>query len=156
MARTPTCHPERQHQAKGLCSPCYLAAWHRAHPGRSKNYSAAFQERRPEAGRLYYLANADRIKARQKRRYDADPNVRAGQIARRHGLTIQERERLLSLGCAICGGTATDIDHDHNTGRVRAGLCNACNAALGLLRDDPDLAANAAQYLASHRQLKVV
>jgi hypothetical protein len=25
--RTPTCHPDRPHEAKGLCKACYWAAW---------------------------------------------------------------------------------------------------------------------------------
>jgi hypothetical protein len=64
--------------------------------------------------------------------------------------------------CAIChkpekhkdglSGKAKDlaIDHDHNTGAVRALLCSACNTALGLFCDDPALLDAAKAYLHKH------
>ena len=30
--RIPDCHPERKHEAKGLCSPCYSKKWKETHP----------------------------------------------------------------------------------------------------------------------------
>jgi hypothetical protein len=30
--RTPTCHPWRKHEAKGLCRPCYATKWLSNHP----------------------------------------------------------------------------------------------------------------------------
>jgi hypothetical protein len=64
--------------------------------------------------------------------------------------------------CAIChkpekhrdglSGKAKDlaVDHDHNTGAVRALLCSACNTALGLFCDDPALLNAAMAYLHKH------
>jgi hypothetical protein len=38
--------------------------------------------------------------------------------------------------CEACGTRASlCLDHDHETGRARGILCNACNSALGLLKD---------------------
>ena len=39
------------------------------------------------------------------------------------------------------------IDHDHETDRVRGMLCRRCNAALGMLRDDPAIMDAAADYV---------
>lgn len=57
--------------------------------------------------------------------------------------------------CAICGKQAVenhslDVDHDHRTGKVRALLCNACNQALGLMKDNPQRLRKAAAYLEYH------
>jgi hypothetical protein len=64
--------------------------------------------------------------------------------------------------CAVCAkperhrdglsGKAKDlaIDHDHDTGVVRALLCSACNTAIGLLGDNPALLDAAKAYLAKH------
>lgn len=41
------------------------------------------------------------------------------------------------------------MDHDHNTGRVRALLCYLCNKYLGQWEGDPIAAHNAAIYLAA-------
>jgi hypothetical protein len=50
--------------------------------------------------------------------------------------------------CVICG-VQTDpvVDHDHQTGHVRGGLCRNCNLGLGHFKDDPELLRLAALYL---------
>jgi hypothetical protein len=61
--------------------------------------------------------------------------------------------------CAICGVHADEcnrgllVDHDHTKNEVRGLLCERCNVAIGMLRDDEDLAMAAAKYL---RQYKTV
>ena len=54
--------------------------------------------------------------------------------------------------CALCGEPHPEhLDHDHATGSVRALLCQRCNFALGLMRDDPTLLRAAAEYVEAHR-----
>jgi hypothetical protein len=54
--------------------------------------------------------------------------------------------------CALCAEPDPGhLDHDHKNGGVRALLCQRCNFALGLLRDDPDLMRAAADYVEVHR-----
>lgn len=77
--------------------------------------------------------------------------------ARRHetyGLTRQELDLLLSQHdrCAICGSPewgrkGPQVDHCHETGRVRGILCSNCNQGLGRFGDDPALLRAAAGYL---------
>ena len=54
--------------------------------------------------------------------------------------------------CALCDLPMknTYIDHDHNTGKLRALLCSNCNTGLGKLRDDPQLMRKAADYVERH------
>ena len=50
--------------------------------------------------------------------------------------------------CAICrAAPAAHVDHDHETGAVRALLCFNCNGGLRQFRDDPSLLFQAAFYL---------
>jgi len=54
--------------------------------------------------------------------------------------------------CAICRispdrPAGLHVDHDHATGRVRGLLCNSCNTAIGLLRDDVGRMKSAIQYI---------
>jgi hypothetical protein len=60
--------------------------------------------------------------------------------------------------CAICETTENNVtgdrvhwnfavDHNHDTGKVRGLLCNQCNRAIGMLKDDAALLRKAADYL---------
>jgi hypothetical protein len=73
---------------------------------------------------------------------------------RRYGLTKPEVDRIRhSQGyrCAICADPGLEhLDHDHDTGGVRSPLCQWCNFALGLYRDDPALLRVAARYIEAH------
>lgn len=82
----------------------------------------------------------------------------------KYGLTPEDEARLITKQknrCAICRGKNPGpkpgqnwcIDHDHVTGQVRGLLCHWCNAAIGLLKDDPGLIATAAAYVQRHRQM---
>ena len=39
------------------------------------------------------------------------------------------------------------VDHDHQTGQIRGLLCNGCNSAIGLLKENKQLLHNAVKYL---------
>lgn len=79
-----------------------------------------------------------------------------------HGLSRNEvAARLARQGgqCAIC--LLSDVkhwhgDHDHTTGLFRAVLCNRCNMALGLFKDEPERMRVAAAYIERHRRLQAL
>lgn len=93
----------------------------------------------------YYRLNKERLKDRMRESY----------FKRRYGITVQDYEELLQAQdgkCALCGGITEAngllyVDHSHRTGKVRALLCNSCNVALGLFKDDPALMRAAADYV---------
>lgn len=76
-----------------------------------------------------------------------------------YGMSPAEFQALLvsqDQRCAICGTTQPDgvgriaqwnVDHCHDTGKVRGILCSQCNIGIGQLRDDPDLLRAAISYL---------
>jgi hypothetical protein len=79
-------------------------------------------------------------------------------MVRSYGVSFAEYDSMLQKQngvCAICSSPPPshhkkrlNIDHCHSTGRVRGLLCDACNRALGLLKDSPDLMLKAISYLA--------
>ena len=48
------------------------------------------------------------------------------------------------------------VDHCHKTGKVRGLLCNNCNTALGLMKDDPVRLQSAIHYLQKHSSEDIV
>jgi len=89
-----------------------------------------------------------------------DPRTNAQQRERRrtlrtYGLTLDDFDRMLSEQggrCAICstdepGTRGWCVDHDHDSGAVRALLCQPCNIGIGLLAHDPERLIAAAGYL---------
>lgn len=85
-------------------------------------------------------------------------------LRKKYGLEVDEYEALLDSQdrkCAICGkqdggkGARQSrdrlcVDHDHDTGAIRAMLCNNCNAGIGYLADDPTRLLDAMLYLIAH------
>ena len=68
-------------------------------------------------------------------------------------LTEDEYEAMLEAQggvCAICKekpkGSRLSVDHVHGTDQVRGLLCNLCNPALGLFKDNPDITFQAVEH----------
>lgn len=95
--------------------------------------------------------NVDRSRATQSASLCHQCNSLASR-ASKYRISFTRAKELLSKGCSICGrhARAMTIDHCHKTGKVRDGLCNRCNVALGLFRDDPELITKALKYLEVH------
>ncbi len=85
----------------------------------------------------------------------------ATDIKRHYGLSLEEYNRMLSdqaCGCKICGKQHDPsikrgrlyVDHCHESGKVRALLCGACNSAIGHFDDKIELLHKAIEYLNSY------
>jgi hypothetical protein len=79
---------------------------------------------------------------------------RTYHLKRRYGITAEDADAMLLAqggACAICtAAPAVHVDHDHETGAVRALLCFNCNGGLGQFKDDPLLLHAAAYYVQFH------
>src|SRR5688572_9279030 len=120
-ARTPTCHPDRKHQAKGLCRSCYIA-----HLKSDPGYRALCNEKT----KAWQRANPDKVKAYKYRR------TRSHRRGEAYGITSKQYNEMLVFqhnACAICLEQFVQpcVDHDHETDSVRALLCSQCNSGLG-------------------------
>lgn len=105
-----------------------------------------------ELARQWFAENKERSKETRHR----------WSLKNTYGITHEDYQRLLDEQggvCAVCGEdepnehgrTGTKfrlaVDHCHDTGRVRGLLCQKCNRAIGLLRDDSGLLRKAIDYL---------
>ncbi len=117
-----------------------------------------------KADKNYYHRNKEKENARSRAYYRENRAVQiqkaiARNFLRNYGITIEERDLMVSQQsgkCAVCQREAPLVlDHNHGTGAVRSMLCRQCNSAIGMLGDDPDIIAAAAQYVYAHRPLMV-
>jgi hypothetical protein len=76
----------------------------------------------------------------------------ARKLLAKYSLTAEQASILLNHGCALCSRPATDIDHDHATGKVREGLCRRCNSFVGWIENnEEDLLPRVLAYIKKHR-----
>ena len=111
----------------------------------------------PEYAKKYYIKNKQRIKNRQdKWRKKNSKRSEDRRMQRVYGITIEDYNIMFFKQegkCAICGVHQSDlhkslcIDHNHETGNVRALLCDKCNRGLGSFNDSVDLLNKAKEYL---------
>jgi hypothetical protein len=113
-----------------------IAARHKAWRDRNTEHCAAYRKQ----------YRGMRGPAHRKDRYGLTPDAFNAMVEAQGGK------------CAICqceprgAGTmgVLRVDHDHETGMVRALLCHRCNAGLGMFSDEAARIFRAAMYLAAH------
>lgn len=123
-------------------------------------------EKREKTKKEWYREHIEeqRRKARERDSTEEGKLKSANRMyKRKYGLTLEQVEELRNKQnnrCAICSkdfkkgwdSAGFCVDHDHETGQVRALLCRICNLGIGLLQDCPDIVSKAAEYLAKHKQ----
>jgi Autographiviridae endonuclease VII len=107
--------------------------------------------------RAYRKNHPDKIHiTNQKQYYENDGQIksRKRELLKKYGMTYEEYQALgvaQNNKCKICNQPSNDgilrVDHNHTTGKVRGLLCDTCNRAIGLLKDDPTVLEKAAQYI---------
>jgi len=126
--------------------------------------SQRWRERNKSAAEVYqkeygakYRADHKAEMAVYQKAWRARNKIKLAGLLRNYGLSIaQYNAMLLAQGgrCAICGtdkpkgnGKRLQVDHNHETGKVRALLCLKCNTSLGWLER---LQSRAMDYLLKH------
>jgi hypothetical protein len=80
---------------------------------------------------------------------------RSTRYKNRYGITLEDYDEMYKSQkglCAICGnppkmGQRLYVDHNHETKKVRALLCQACNSGLGNFKEQITLLSNAIAYI---------
>lgn len=112
-----------------------------------------------EYQRQYRLDNKEKIAAQKKAHRLANKLRYINyDLKRLYNITWDDYYNMLMAqdsACAICGYVPDNrlyIDHNHDTKTVRSLLCSACNAAIGLLHENPVTIRNAAKYIEAHKK----
>jgi hypothetical protein len=121
-----------------------------------------------ERARWKALAPEERKRRRALEQQNNRLTYRKWRLENVFGITLDQYNEMLERQnglCAICrmpetstwrGRTKTmSVDHDHETGAVRALLCGNCNAGLGQFKDSPELLTLAALYVSTHKSNQV-
>jgi hypothetical protein len=123
-------YPHRR-MKRGYQSHCRTCtrAWHKARPEYVKEKNRLFYEQNPTYRRDYRL----------KTKYGIEFSAVLAFLAK-------QKNR-----CAGCGREFGElkmcVDHCHSTGKVRGLLCDCCNRALGMMREDPKAIRKLASYI---------
>ena len=144
------CHPQRKHQARGMCKPCY-DKW-------LKETNPVYKSDQRSNTTKWILANPDRAKVIQDRRKQKEkdnPEIRRSRmLLKNYGLTLEDYARMLDTlngGCKLCnrkpGKIPLHVDHNHTTGRVRGLLCHQCNWYVGTIDADPTILNRIEEYI---------
>lgn len=134
-------------------------------PERANQRAKEWYENNKERARATRRAHYERNKAkslkqtrewREKNPERAKRNRRNSEMIRKYRITLEEYEAILKKQggvCAICKGPPShsmvnfDVDHCHNSKKVRGLLCRHCNQGLGHFKDDPENLKRAVHYV---------
>lgn len=134
---------------------------------RRKNGSRGFRRECKACGNKrhaeYVEKNKAEINGRRRGNYHASDKIQAisQNLKRYYGLTIEDYNRMFleQQGCCkICGVHQSgferrlDVDHDHQTKKIRGLLCIRCNRGIGLLQDSIEVVQRALDYLIKNKK----
>jgi len=146
---------------------------------KNREYRKNNKEIVKESNRKWAENNRDKVNAKQKRytqkhsevikkkQYEWYRNnkekVKEFSLLRKYNLSLEQYRKMLDTQehkCLLCKISAKDtaskylvVDHCHNTGKIRGLLCNPCNTAIGLLKENIETIKNVIQYLTESSHL---
>ncbi len=125
-----------------------------------KKYREANKDKTKKDKALYHKNN--RLKGLEQSKNWAKNNrdkIKNYELKNRFGITLEQYNQMFEDQqgcCAICGKHQSElklslcVDHNHDTGKVRALLCGKCNTGLGLLNEDIKILEQSIKYLKDH------
>lgn len=126
--------------------------------GVEKPLEGFYKEKKAKDGRTSQCSVC--LAEKSRRRYKNNPEAGwASTIKKKYGITQEDYYALLEQQGGKCANESCKatqcgpnkkrwcIDHNHDTGEVRGLLCSDCNAAAGILRDNPSIIRGLAKYL---------
>jgi len=125
-----------------------------------KKYNKEYNKDHPEYNKEYTKQwrkdNREHINEYHKQyRKDNPEHTKQYLIRYKYGLSHEEWLKMWEIQdgqCVICGKPFQNpsdacVDHNHDTKEVRGLLCRKCNFGIGYFNDDPELMAEAIEYL---------
>lgn len=129
-------------------------------------------EHRKQYQKEYYLKNKERLLAYRKKFYEENKEVaiersviwaknnpearKRNMLKSAYGLSLEKYKEMMHDQEGCCFGCSTPhselkrglmVDHCHKTGKIRGLLCERCNSALGMVKDNIKIMRNLIKYL---------
>lgn len=141
----------------------YRKKYHEAHKEKRNKESREWKKNHKEKCKIdrrnYRIKNKDKEnELRNQWRVTHKDKARDTVLKYNYGITLKQFNEMLSEQnnrCGVCNEIFTGvypftptIDHIHDENRkIRGLLCNKCNSAMGLLKDDPELIIRAIEWV---------
>ena len=119
---------------------------------RAREYAQKHWKENKQRLKAWCAANPTQVKTSAKKR----------KLKMKYGLTPEGVQEMLAEQdgkCAACGSTSPGgrhnvwiIDHNHLTNQVRGLLCNGCNVAIGMLKEDENRIFALIEYLRKYKE----
>lgn len=131
------------------CNRESAAAWREANPDKKRQQNRD-RQRDPAA--------TTRYRRKWQRSEAGKAAARRYHLKGKYGLSEVDFAAMVkgqAGKCALCECTPAQlvVDHDHDTGRVRALLCDPCNRGLAVFRDNATAMGRAADYVRVWREV---
>lgn len=109
----------------------------------------------PDSKKNWNKRNPDKVRATQiKLKFGLSWDEYINMYAQQHGCCAICKTPLELYGSVKDKYKVANVDHCHNSGKVRGLLCNKCNVGIGALMDSPTVLRNAAEYLEKYNNSK--
>ena len=123
-----------------------------------KAYNRAHRVEKSEYNKKYRQKHRTKLIKQQKeyrRTEEGKLTCRKRDLKKSFGITLEQYDKMAENQggiCAICGnininGHRLCVDHDHETGKIRALLCDHCNHLLGCAKENVTILQSAINYL---------
>jgi hypothetical protein len=128
-------------------------SWYQRHPEQAKTRHRQYVERNKARVRAkqreWYERNKLRLIAKASERHrQRGRSDYLTKLAKQYHTTVDCLLKALGKLCPICRKrTATALDHSHESGQFRGGLCERCNHGLGQFEDSIPSLRRAIKYL---------
>jgi hypothetical protein len=120
--------------------------------------------------KYWFNPELKREKSRQYRKHlrETDPQKlflsnRNTKLKQAYGIDLEQYDKMLkaqACKCAVCGKEHVEeekkrlvVDHCHDSEQIRELLCNNCNTALGLLKEDIQVIDKLKDYIIKHQTI---
>lgn len=159
---------KKSHKRVARCKKCAVKAAisdYKANEAKKKEYLREYNVKNKELLRIKraarYQANKELHASRGRKWREANADKqRDYSFKKTYGISVEEYEAMALARdnkCELCSGTNVDgrrlsVDHCHASGKIRGLLCNSCNLALGMFKDDIAVLERAINYVRRHRE----